>query len=83
MAENLVTKAVGKSGGPKIVASECGVSYQAVLKWMDKGLPRTEWTGETDYASVLIRLSKDERITRERLLMRRSKRTAKVQEARA
>ncbi|MTI13804.1 YdaS family helix-turn-helix protein [Sansalvadorimonas verongulae] len=33
------------------VASVCGVTYQAVRKWKAKGrLPRTEWTGETNYA---------------------------------
>ena len=83
MAENLVTRAVGKSGGPKIVASECGVSYQAVLKWMKNGLPRTEWTGETDYSSVIERLSKSEFSRRRLLDARKPKRNGKPQEARA
>lgn len=34
-----------------------GVTYQAVRKWQRKGLPRTEWTGETDYAGQIERLS--------------------------
>lgn len=34
-----------------------GLTYQAVRKWQRKGLPRTEWTGETDYAGQIERLS--------------------------
>lgn len=35
-------------------AQACGVSYHAARKWVQSGrLPRTEWTGETDYAGVL------------------------------
>lgn len=41
-------------GGPAQVASVCGVSRPAVDKWLRKGrLPRTEWTGETDYANKI------------------------------
>lgn len=34
-----------------VVADVCGVSQRAIYKWMDNGkLPRTEYTGETNYA---------------------------------
>ena len=40
------------------VANEAGVSRQAVHQWVNKGrLPRTEWTGETDHAGAISRLT--------------------------
>ena len=37
-------------GGPAKAASVCDVSVRAVYKWLAAGaLPRTEYTGETDY----------------------------------
>lgn len=42
--------------GLKEVAAACEVTYQAVRKWERAGrLPRTEWTGETNYASEIAR----------------------------
>lgn len=39
-------------------AKACGVSVRAVYKWIDAGrLPRTDYTGETDYAHRLADLS--------------------------
>lgn len=39
-------------------ASVCGVSVRAVYKWLNAGrLPRTDYTGETDYASRLAEAS--------------------------
>ena len=39
-------------------AKACGVSVRAVYKWIDRGmLPRTEYTGETDYAYRLAAAS--------------------------
>jgi transposase-like protein len=36
------------------LAKACGVSHQAVRKWQRQGrLPRTEWTGETTYATAI------------------------------
>ena len=35
-------------------AQVCGVTRHAVLKWQKRGrLPRTEWTGETQYAEKI------------------------------
>ena len=40
------------------VASVCGVSARAVYKWMHSGrLPRTDYTGETSYASKIAEAS--------------------------
>lgn len=49
-----ISLAVEAAGGPVASAKVCGVKRQAVDKWIAKGsLPRTEYTGETDYASRL------------------------------
>ena len=48
-----ITKAI-KAVGLQPLAKACGVTYQALRKWEMKGrLPRTEWTGETDYAAKI------------------------------
>lgn len=40
------------------LASELGITYQAIRKWQKTGqLPRTEWTGETGYAASIERLT--------------------------
>lgn len=45
-----ITKAIEVVGLGKL-AGVCGVTYQAIRKWERAGrLPRTEWTGETNYA---------------------------------
>jgi hypothetical protein len=39
------------------VAAACGKTHQAVRKWQRAGrMPRTEWTGETDYAKRIEQL---------------------------
>lgn len=44
-------QAIEGAGGATTVAAACGVSPRAVYKWVASGcLPRTEYTGETDYA---------------------------------
>lgn len=50
------------------LARELGVTYQAIRRWQKQGrLPRTEWTGETEYASTMEKLSGGQ-VTREQLL---------------
>jgi len=51
--DNLITQAIAQVGLGKLAAA-CGVSYQALRKWEKAGrLPRTDWTGETDYAEAI------------------------------
>lgn len=39
-------------------AKACGVSVRAVYKWIDAGrLPRTDYTGETEYAKQIADIS--------------------------
>lgn len=59
--------------GMQPLAKEVGRSYQAVQQWVRKGrLPRTDYSGETDYASQIAtacrQIDPDCGITRERLL---------------
>lgn len=68
--ENILTKAIDEAGGHVAVGTACGISYQAVLKWLANGhLPRTEWTGETNYAKTIERLTKG-KFKRKQLLVR-------------
>lgn len=54
--------------GLQPLAKLCDVSYQAVRKWQRAGrLPRTEWTGETDYAARIERATEG-KVTRAALL---------------
>ena len=72
MKKNLVTQAV-VIVGLRALARSCGVTYQAVRKWESRGrLPRTDWTGETSYASKIEEATKGV-ITREQLLYPQSK----------
>lgn len=42
-----------------VVADACGLSRRAIYKWIDRGsLPRTEFTGETDYSSRIAKASR-------------------------
>jgi hypothetical protein len=66
MNVNLISLAIDICGLQPL-ASACGVSYQAVRKWEKKGLPRTEWTGESRYAEIIEKETK-RAITREQLL---------------
>lgn len=54
--------------GLQPLAKELGVTYVAIRKWQAVGrLPRTEWTGETDYAERIARLM-DGSVTKKQLL---------------
>ncbi|WP_162475296.1 Cro/Cl family transcriptional regulator [Candidatus Erwinia dacicola] len=47
-----------KSVRVSVVANVCGLTPKAVYKWMEKGsLPRTDFTGETDYATRISKAS--------------------------
>ncbi|MCY1503021.1 hypothetical protein D9M68_371340 [compost metagenome] len=53
-----ISIAVEAVGGPVAAAKACGVSRQAIDKWLAKGsLPRTDYTGETDHAKSLAEAS--------------------------
>lgn len=53
------------------VADACGRSYQAVRKWEKAGkLPRTEFSGETQYAAAIAKVCKNKVTKRQLLSMR-------------
>ena len=55
--DNLITQAINHAGLGKL-ASACGVTYQALRKWESaRRLPRTDWTGETDYAAAIEKVT--------------------------
>ncbi|MBM6928608.1 YdaS family helix-turn-helix protein [Parasutterella secunda] len=67
MKENLISKAIEIVGLCKL-AQACGVRHQSIYRWVEKGsLPRTDWTGETDYASRIEEATKGA-VTRAQLL---------------
>lgn len=67
MQENLISKSIAIVG-LRALARFCGVTPQAIYKWETKGsLPRTDWTGETNYASRIEEATKGV-ITRDQLL---------------
>jgi hypothetical protein len=56
---NLITQAVFDAGSYIAIARHCCVTYQAVKRWERTGrLPRTDLTGETDYAGAIARATK-------------------------
>ena len=64
-----ISQAVEIIGLSKL-AKFCGVTYPAVRKWEKVGrLPRTEWTGETNYAEIIERETAGQ-VTRNQLLQR-------------
>lgn len=59
---NIIQKAVIKAGGQTAVANATGVKQPSVAGWIRRGvLPRTEYTGETNYAQTIAKLAKDKR----------------------
>lgn len=54
-----LSQAITQVGGPSEAARICDVSPAAVGKWLKRGhLPRTEYSGETNYAELLAKASK-------------------------
>ena len=67
MDKNLISQAIELTSLTRL-AKACGVTYQSVKRWEAKGrVPRTDWTGETDYASR-IEIATGGRITRAQFL---------------
>ena len=65
-------KAIRFLGGYSATARVFGVAYQVIVNWVRRGrLPRTEWTGETDY-SARIEKALAGAVTREEILSVRS-----------
>ena len=52
-------KAINSIGQTRL-AKACGVKQPAVYEWTIRGLPRTEWTGETSYSAIIEKLSRGE-----------------------
>ncbi len=68
--EHGIDIAIRLFGNQSALADFLGLTPQAIQKWAsNKCLPRTEWTGETNYAS-LISNRFPEQVTREQLLTR-------------
>jgi len=58
--QNTLKELLVMCGGSTKIGAACGVTKQAVMKWMKANkLPRTEYTGETKYAVVLSKLAAD------------------------
>lgn len=45
-------------GGQTVVARHLNVHRKTIHQWERNGFPRTEWTGETDYAERIQKLCK-------------------------
>lgn len=82
---NLIEQAIQHAGGVTAFTKalnaliERPVTYQAVKKWAARGrLPRTEWTGESNYAAAIEQLTGGH-VSRDRLLQSASA-SAPVQE---
>jgi len=70
--QNAVQRAVIQAGGQGAVARACGVRQQTVFRWVHDGkLPRTDWTGETDYSAVISEMD-GVSVTRDELLRTRT-----------
>ncbi len=70
--DNYIELAVKQVGSSAAVAEALGVSRQAVDRWRKAGrLPRTDYTGETNYATKLSLLTRGA-FSRDQLLRRLS-----------
>ncbi len=72
MDENLISVAIDLVGLQPL-ARGLNVSYQAIRKWEAAfRLPRTEWTGETNYSTTIEHLTNG-KVTKAALLEMRGK----------
>ena len=56
---DILIKAIRQAGGPIKVASRIGRHRQTVHRWYAKGLPYTEFTGETIYSETLEMMQRE------------------------
>lgn len=63
-------RAIDLLGGFSAIGRIVERSPRAVRKWRDDGLPRTEWTGETNYAEQLEKASRGK--VKKSILLRRA-----------
>lgn len=62
-----VKKIINDAGGVMVVAQAINLSDRSIYKWIEKNaFPRSEYTGETDYATHIAFLSKS--YSREQIL---------------
>ena len=54
---NYISLAIEKAGLQPL-AKKCGVSYQAIRRWEKQGLPRSEWSGDSNYAAKIVKATK-------------------------
>lgn len=65
-----LSRAINLAGGQSAIASIVGLTPQAIQKWVANGcMPRTEWTGETNYAEQIAQ-ALDFKVTKSELLQR-------------
>ena len=65
-----LARAIDLLGGFSAVGRIVDRSPRAVRKWRDDGLPRTEWTGETNYAEQFEKASRGK--VKKSILLRRT-----------
>ena len=62
-----VKDVIADAGGVSVVAMAVKLSERSIYKWIEKNsFPRSEYTGESDYVSVITELSK--RFSKEKIL---------------
>ncbi|WP_179998051.1 hypothetical protein [Acinetobacter sp. YH12239] len=53
-----IKEIINDAGGVSVVATALNLSERSIYKWIEKGaLPRSEYTGETDYSTQIAALS--------------------------
>lgn len=57
---SVLRESINQAGGVAKAAAACGVSQRAIYKWLAaETLPRTEYTGETNYAERLAAAARE------------------------